>query len=796
MPDIEDESTEGVGMPDRADRPGPASSGPSGPTRVEEKLRERVKELRLLVQATELVNRDDLSLDERLANLVEAMPSAWSDPDRTRARVLLHGRVHATPGFRETNRMQSVPIPGHDPEARLEVALLDHGVEGGEPHFLEEEGTLLHSLARLLGDAVGRASLRRVLEQAFASVQEAILVVGRGGAPRKIRYANPAAVGIFGYSVEELLDMDTRSLHVDEERYVRFGRESQQALDTTGIFSARFPMRHKDGRIFEAEQTVSLLLDRLGHSGGVVSVIRDVSERAEAEARLRESEERFRQIAEWIEDVFWITDPRKDRMEYVSPAYASIWGRPVEELVDSPKSWLDAVVPTHRERVAQAVAGQAAGAYEQEYRIQRPDGTERWILDRSFPVRSPSGEIVKVIGVAKDVTRQKQLEERFSILSQEITDVIFVLSESGSIETTTPSAFQLTGYLREELEQRDVFDLVYPEDRVSFAQVLRESRESPNTEAVRVEHRMVMKGGQILPVESVVRNLLGHPALEGILVTSRNVSDRVALEQQVRQMQKMDSIGQLAGGIAHDFNNILTAIQSQTDLLLMDGPSGDLAEGLRLIQGAAERAATLTSQLLAFSRDQILRPRVVDLTRVAGEAAGLLARLIGEDIELVQDLPEGLPPVRIDPNQLEQVILNLAVNARDAMPNGGTLSVSARLELPSGTPGSPLHGPGHSIAPGPHVILAMSDTGIGMTEEVLQRIFDPFFTTKPRGKGTGLGLAMVYGTVRQSGGTIHVDTHPGAGTTFHLWFPVAEGEPDPEGFGHPDDPRDIAERLL
>ncbi len=796
MRDAEGESTEDSGVPDGADATGGPSSAGSAPSRVEAELRERVKELRLLVQATELVHRDDLSLDERLATLIEAMPSAWSNPERTRARVLLHGRVHATPGFRETEWMQSVPIRGDDPEARLEVALLEHAAGGGAPAFLKEEGTLLQSLARLLGDAVGRASLQRVLEQAFASVQEAILVVGGGGSPRQIRYANPAAVGMFGYTVEEFLEMDTRSLHVDDERYVRFGRESQEALDAGGTFSARFPMRHKDGRIFEAEQTVSLLLDRLGHSGGVVSVIRDVSERVEAEARLRESEERFRQIAEWIEDVFWITDPRKNRMEYVSPAYALIWGRPVEELLASPGSWLDAIVPADRERVIQAVAGQAEGAYEQEYRIRRPDGTERWILDRSFPVRNPSGDVVKVIGVAKDVTRQKQLEERFSLLSQEITDVIFVLSERGLIGTVTPSAFQLTGYLRNELEQRDVFEFVHPEDRASFAAVLKQSREEPRTEALRLEHRIVTKGGQVLPVESVVRNLLGDPALEGILVTSRNVSERVALEQRTRQMQKMDSIGQLAGGIAHDFNNILTAIQSQTDLLLMDEPSGEIAEGLRLIQGAAQRAATLTSQLLAFSRDQILRPRVVDLARVAGQAGELVARLTGEDIELVLDLPEGLPPVRIDPSQLERVILNLAVNARDAMPDGGTLSISARLEAPSDALGSPLPDPGDRAEPGPRVVLSVTDTGTGMTQDVSQRIFDPFFTTKPKGKGTGLGLAMVYGTVRQSGGTIHVDTRPGAGTTFHLRFPPADGDPEPEGAGDPDEARETSERLL
>ncbi|MEX2529607.1 MAG: PAS domain S-box protein [Gemmatimonadota bacterium] len=752
----------------------------AGPSRVEAELRERVKELRLLVRATALVNRHDLSLDERLDELVTEMPSAWSHPERTLARISLLGRTYASSGFRETQWMQSAAIPGDDPEARIDVALVAHPGEGEGPPFLEEEETLLESLARLLGDAVGRVSLQRVLEQTFASVQEAILVVGGGGTPRTIRYANPGAVRIFGYPADELVGAETRHLHLDEDHYSRFGRESQRCLNAIGTFSAQFPMRRKDGRVFEAEQTVSVLDPDLGHEGGVVSVVRDVSERVEAENRLRESEERFREIAERIEDAFWITDPEKQRMEYVSPAYTSIWGRPVEELLASPGTWLDAIVPADRERVIRAVTGQPEGPYEQEYRIRRPDGTERWILDRSFPVRDEAGDVVRVVGVAKDVTEHKRLEERFSILSQEITDVILVVSENGTIGTATPSVFHLTGCLREELEGHSVLEWIHPEDRASFAATLKRAIEEASDEAIRIEHRMVTKDGRVRPVESVARNLLGDPALEGILITSRDVSERVALEQRVRQMQKMDSVGQLAGGIAHDFNNILTAIRSQTDLLLMDHAGGETADGLRLIQGAADRAATLTSQLLAFSRDQILRPRVVDISRVARQAGELIDRVIGEDIELLLDLPEGLPPVRIDPNQLEQVILNLAVNARDAMPEGGTLSIAARPESPSASPRSDREGAGPKSPTVPHVVLSVADTGTGMTEDVAQRIFDPFFTTKAKGKGTGLGLAMVYGTVRQSGGSVRLDTRPGRGTTFHIRLPQAEGAPDPE----------------
>jgi signal transduction histidine kinase/ActR/RegA family two-component response regulator len=290
---------------------------------------------------------------------------------------------------------------------------------------------------------------------------------------------------------------------------------------------------------------------------------------------------------------------------------------------------------------------------------------------------------------------------------------------------------------------------------------------------------------------AVLQTLADHcgSALERLRIEEALRSERKILEEQLRQAQKMEAVGQLAGGVAHDFNNLLTAIIGNTELLLR---TIDLEDRRRLdvleINRAAHRAATLTRQLLAFSRKQVLQPRIVDLNGVVAELAAMLRRIIGEHVELRLQLEPGLGRVLADPNQLEQVITNLAVNARDAMPSGGTLTIrTATLDeaevLPSSPESSPLLGP--------LVELSVSDNGVGMDERTQARLFEPFFTTKELGRGTGLGLATVYGIVRQSGGHIRVSTRLHHGSTFTIYLPMAEGtaEPEIEAEGWADIPR-------
>src|SRR5205807_2324350 len=275
-------------------------------------------------------------------------------------------------------------------------------------------------------------------------------------------------------------------------------------------------------------------------------------------------------------------------------------------------------------------------------------------------------------------------------------------------------------------------------------------------------------------VEMISVNRLNDSSVHAVVVTARDVTDRRRLEDQLRQAQKMDAVGRLAGGIAHDFNNLLTAILGYCNLMLDEMPAGDpLRDDVEEIRKAGGRAASLTRQLLAFSRRQLLQPQIVDLNELVRQTEKLLRRLIGEDVELVTVLAADPAAVKVDPSSIEQVLVNLAVNARDAMPVGGLLTVeTAIVDLDSG------YAIAHvTVDPGRYVMLAVGDTGHGMDAATRSRLFEPLFTTKEQGKGIGLGLATVYGIVKQNGGHIWVYSEPGQGTVFKVYLPAARSTP-------------------
>ncbi|HWQ34687.1 MAG TPA: response regulator [Blastocatellia bacterium] len=384
---------------------------------------------------------------------------------------------------------------------------------------------------------------------------------------------------------------------------------------------------------------------------------------------------------------------------------------------------------------------------------------------------------------------EKELKEsrnRLAITLQSIGDGVISTDSHGIITYLNPVAEELTGWTKEEATGRELSEVFNILDETTEAVA-----PNPMTRAIRdgvivglQNHTvLVSRSGRRVFIEdsaAPIRDEKGR--ITGGILVFHSVNERRHLEDQLRQAQKMEAIGRLAGGIAHDFNNITTVVYGQSELLLKRLSESDPARNnVEEIKKAGERAASLTRQLLAFSRKQILQPRVLDLNEIILEMEDMLRRLIGEDIELTLSLAPALGKVKADPGQLQQVLLNLVINARDAMPQGGRLIIeTADVELSEGLASEP-----DTVAPGRYVMVAVSDTGTGMTPEVQERIFEPFFTTKEQSKGTGLGLSTVYGIVSQSGGCIRVHSEPGAGTSFSIYLPQAEEDIPEAGEAEP-----------
>jgi PAS domain S-box-containing protein len=330
------------------------------------------------------------------------------------------------------------------------------------------------------------------------------------------------------------------------------------------------------------------------------------------------------------------------------------------------------------------------------------------------------------------------------------------------------AAIRHYGYRRNEFLSMRITDIRPPEDVPAMLQDV-QSRGGPGSPAPKV-WRHVRKDGSLISVE-ITAGRITFEGRKAALVLAHDVTDRLRLEQRLAEAEKMEAIGRLAGGVAHDFNNLLTVIAGYAEILEARQGSEEAGE----ISRAAAQAAALTHQLLAFSRRQVLHPRVVDLNQIVASMETMLQRIIGDDISVGIRLAPELAPVEADRAQLERVILNLAANARDAMPGGGVLTIeTANVDVDEAQVTTHAEG-----APGPHVLLAVSDTGVGMDEDVAKHLFEPFFTTKPAGAGTGLGLATVFGVVKQSGGGIYVYSEPDRGSTFKIYLPAASIPPEP-----------------
>lgn len=619
------------------------------------------------------------------------------------------------------------------------------------------------------------------------------------------RYINPASMALLDYTPEEMIGQPLSSF-CDEPNYAIMSREIAAALENIDTFRRTIfeaQMLRRDGTPLWVEITGKVLVDDKGQPVALQGVTRDITERREAEGALRESERRLQESQR---------TGRIGHVEFNVITGGLLWSRTVFELYErdfdlGPPSYEEVMAlhsPEDAARLEAAVknAVETGEGYAVDLKVLLPSGRHGYHHAIGTPEKDETGRVTRITGTVQDITDRKLAEESYHNIATELEEILNSLPEaviyadtSRVIRKVNPAFTRMFGYEPEEVIGMNTSILYRNEEEyLEQGRIRYNPLASQKWEPYEIHH--VRRDGTEFITETVgtpVRNARGE--VVGLLGVVRDVSVQRQMQDRMRLMEKMESVGRLAGGVAHDFNNMLNVILGHTEMALEKlDPPDPLRADLEEVRKAGERSANLTKQLLAFARKQTIAPRIIDLNETIASTLKMLERLIGESIELVWTPGSGLPPVNIDPGQVDQMLTKLAINARDAI---GHHQGRVCIETSAANFGEEHCAADPGYSPGSYVMLSVSDDGCGMNRETSSHIFEPFYTTKDSEQGTGLGLATVYGIVTQNGGFINVYSEEGQGTTFRICLPAAESrKPAPRRMDHEESPARGSETIL
>jgi len=576
-------------------------------------------------------------------------------------------------------------------------------------------------------------------------------------APSLAVFVSPQIEPVFGFATEDFEAADFWERRIAPQDLPRFLTAFGELRESHGQMSVEYRVTSGAGREVWVRD-VGIVHRAEDGEFYVHGYLTDVTR----EKELEREQEQYRRLIEQLPLVTYVNTLVPDvkaRSTYVSPQIEELFGYPVELWLDNAELWDRTVHPDDFELVTRGeqLARDRGEPFELEYRIIRADGTVRWVLDQMHTLYDAQGKPLFEQGFLVDVTDRKESANLFQAVFDGAFEAMIISNNEGTYIDVNPAACELVGYTRDELLGRKVGVLSGTTGTVEQAW-----RSLLKDGAVKGQYEFTRPDGVECEVEFSAR----ANALPGKhVIVLRDVTERRQLERDLWRAQRLESVGRLAGGVAQDFNNLLTAIRGYAQLLIAQVEPGSVQHHhAGEIDHAADRAAALTAQLLAFGRRQVLQARPAELNRLVENLEGVLARLVGDEVELEFELNPGVNPVRVDPGQIEQVLVNLVVNAADVTPPGGRIVV--RTAMSDATPLD-------DLPDGRYAVLSVQDSGPGIDESALEHLFEPFFTTKEVGGGVGLGLATAYGIAKQSGGTISVTTAAGTGSTFAVFLPEA-----------------------